>query len=158
MWGLLNGFYQVVGDALAPVRERVLGALRISGEGLVRRCAQTAWTFALITTTWVFFRAASLSDALYILRRIAATDASAFANRSSLDLVLPGPQMAVAAVAVLTVLAVEGVSVRVDLHGWLSRQPVAVRWAAYQLMVLAVAVFGYYGPTYRAADFAYFKF
>lgn len=83
LWGCLNGLYQV----LAVLREKALTRLRFSvtPPGLItpsvpnrpahsstlRAILNTLLTFVLIMLTWVFFRAASMSDAFLILHRMA---------------------------------------------------------------------------------------
>ncbi len=62
------------------------------------------------------------------------------------------------AVAVLVVWVVDYTSSRIDLPGFVYRQPLVARWAFYLLAVLVIVIFGHYGSTYDAANFAYFKF
>lgn len=58
IWGLLNGAL-VVGESVLPAAQRP-----------VSRTVRTLLTFHLILLTWVFFRAATVADALTILRRL----------------------------------------------------------------------------------------
>jgi len=56
------------------------------------------------------------------------------------------------------VFVLEWLSTRADLPGALFRQRTPVRWAVYYAAILTVVIFGFYGPVYSAASFAYFKF
>lgn len=158
IWGLLNGLYQIVGEVLAPLRQRALAAVRIAQDGPVHRVLQTVMTFVLITVGWVFFRAESLADALYIVPRMFVPTAAFLKNLRAFEIGLERPEVVLTAVAAATVFAVEYVSARVDLPALVYRQPVALRWAFYQLSTLAVVVLGSYGPSLKSADFVYFKF
>lgn len=157
-WGLLNGAYQILGDLLAPARGRALAVLRIRPDGHLNHALQTVATFALVTIAWVFFRANSLGDALYMLPRMVPFGPSAIWHPADLTLGLSAPQMLVTAIAVAVVFGIEFLSARVELPALLYRQPLVVRWVAYELAILVIVIFGYYGPMFAAADFAYFKF
>jgi D-alanyl-lipoteichoic acid acyltransferase DltB (MBOAT superfamily) len=157
-WGALNGLYQVVGDASAGARARIATALRIAPGGAVQRAWQTVATFGLITVAWVFFRAATLADALYILRSVATTGPGDFLLSKWPAIALPSPQLAVALIGAVLVFAFEHFSATRDLPVMLARAPLPLRWATYLAGIMAVVIFGYYGSVYSASDFAYFRF
>lgn len=60
VWGLLHGLFQVA--------ERALGIRESSGPG---KYLQGGLTFVLVSLAWIFFRAHTLSDALFISSRLA---------------------------------------------------------------------------------------
>ena len=63
---------------------------------------------------------------------------------------------------VLSILVLLGVDVMhargISIRQSLLKQPVLVRWAVYYAAILAILVFGVYGPGYNAANFIYFQF
>ena len=67
IWGALHGVYQIAGDATDRLRGRVYAALHVSRTGRLACAWQCLCTFALVNAAWVFFRAASVHDALYVL-------------------------------------------------------------------------------------------
>ncbi len=158
VWGLINGLYQILGEFLAPARERLLALSRIARDGRIHRLVQTVTTFVLISVAWVFFRAETLSDALFIVPRMFLPTLAALGDGKPLNLGLSKPELIVTAVAVLVVWVVDYTSSRIDLPGFVYRQPLVARWAFYLLAVLVIVIFGHYGSTYDAANFAYFKF
>jgi D-alanyl-lipoteichoic acid acyltransferase DltB (MBOAT superfamily) len=158
VWGLLNGAYQIVGEWLTPLRERIAGVLHLGPDSKIRAVFATIITFGLITIAWVFFRAESLRDALYILRTMVGASWTPHTNYALGHIGLTTKQLAVVAVATAFMFIAEWVSGRVDMSGILQRQNVAVRWFVYQAGILLVVIFGYYGAQYDAASFAYFKF
>ncbi len=158
VWGLVNGLYQVLGELLAPARARLLALVRITREGALHHALQVLTTFGLATIAWVFFRAESLADALYILPRMFWLDPRPLRSGGVPDLGLANAQLLVTAIAIVVVFGLEYLSAKKDLPALLYRQHVAVRWAIYQGAILAIVIFGYYGPMSTAADFAYFRF
>ena len=55
---------------------------------------------------------------------------------------------------IISVLQEKGIKVRDSL----ARQRIPVRWTVYACLVLAVVIFGAYGPGYDAVDFIYGQF
>jgi len=157
-WGVLNGAYQVLGDATAPLRDGLVRILGVDRETTLYRAFQTALTFVLVTMAWVFFRAESLGDALYILPRMFAPTFHVLTDGSLDRLGLTHPQLVAVVVSALCVFAVEYVATRTYLIPFVKRQSLPLRWSAYLALIFAIVVFGYYGPAYNAAGFAYFKF
>lgn len=158
VWGGLNAVYQIVGDLTAPVRARARGMLGLSSDGTPLVILQTLITFLLITVAWVFFRAESLGDAFYILRMGATAPYVRPTTDALIALGLPLSQLAAAVAGAVVVLGADIVGTRVDVGSAVFRLPMPIRWFAYQMLMLSIVIFGYYGSTYSAADFAYFKF
>lgn len=68
IWGGLQGAYVIFGNLTRNIRERIKKALGIKGR--LNTYLQIVITFALFAVSMVFFRAHSLSDAFYILRKM----------------------------------------------------------------------------------------
>ena len=68
IWGGLNGFYQVAGEVLSPVRKKIVRALRLDKMGKVYKVMQVMVTFVLVDFAWLFFRADSTGRALRMAR------------------------------------------------------------------------------------------
>ncbi|GAB3642249.1 MBOAT family O-acyltransferase [Spirosoma arcticum] len=80
IWGLLHGFYLVVGQLWSRRRSEKVETVReeaqLNGLGLAGHRLNQLLTFGLVTLTWVFFRAASTSDAFLILGKILTVNGS----------------------------------------------------------------------------------
>ncbi len=157
-WGLLNGLYIVAGDLLEPVRRRLVVLLRINRESFAHRVFQTVMTFALITVSWVFFRAQSTTDALYILPRMFSPTVWVLTDGTLLKQGLTAAELLVALVSVMCLGVVEWLSMRMNLLEAIRRQHLIYRWAAYYALITAIVVLGHYGGTFDAAKFLYFKY
>lgn len=158
VWGGLNGLYLVVGERLAPLRDRVVRIMRIDRESIGHRFFQTLLTFALITFSWVFFRANSIGDALYVVPRMFLPTLWIFFDGTMMHQGLSAAELAVALLSTGVVWVTDWLSLRTDLLGLLNRQHLLVRWSLYYTLILVIVVFGRYGGTYDAANFVYFKF
>lgn len=61
IWGLLHGAYQCAGSALKPLLEKAK----------IPSFVKIAVTFCLVTFAWIFFRSATLHDAVMVIKGIA---------------------------------------------------------------------------------------
>lgn len=153
IWGLLNGLYQVAGEWTLPARRRLRAALHIPEEAWYTAAFQGLVTFALITAAWVFFRAGSLSQAVFIFKRILLL----FREGPGL-VMLPFPPLQ-SAVFLLAL----GLTAAEDV--WIARgRPFPIErtafrfWTAAALLAAAMLLFGQYGPGFQGQDFVYFDF
>ncbi len=69
-WGLLHGLYLVCGRLTLPLRKRLYTALRVPHGCLPARLWRTAWTFALVAFSMIFFRAGGMDAALSMVRSL----------------------------------------------------------------------------------------
>jgi len=159
VWGGLNGAYQVLGEMLSPVREGVCRVLRVNRKGLLWRGGQTVFTFCLIDFAWLFFRAPSFSAARGMLAHTLRNFQLSALPGQLLNLKLNGPNFLAALAGVGVLLTADLLQERLGpLRPRLVRLALPVRWAFYLAAVLAVLIFGVYGPGYDARAFAYFQF
>ena len=158
VWGGLNGAYQVLGEMLSPVREGVCRVLRVNRKGLLWRGGQTVFTFCLIDFAWLFFRAPSFSAARGMLAHTLRNFQLSALPGQLLNLKLNGPNFLAALAGVGVLLTADLLQERLGpLRPRLVRLALPVRWAFYLAAVLAVLIFGVYGPGYDARAFAYFQ-
>lgn len=64
VWGMMHGFYQVMGKILKPSRDRIKAAFHIKEENRIVRILQSIMVFGMVDFAWIFFRADSFSEAL----------------------------------------------------------------------------------------------
>ena len=159
VWGGLNGAYQVAGELLRPARERVCRLLHIRRDRPFWRLVSTVFTFGLVDFAWLFFRAPSFSAARRMVVHM-FTQPHPF--------VLLGQLFTLALDKLNFLAAVGGIGVLLcadllqerygSLRPHITRRALPARWAVYLAGVLAVLIFGIYGPGYDARAFAYFQF
>ncbi|HEX9367693.1 MAG TPA: MBOAT family O-acyltransferase [Vicinamibacterales bacterium] len=153
VWGLLNGLYVVSSVATAGLRRRVVAALGLDRRPLIHRAAQVGTTFALTCAAWVFFRADSVRDAVYIFHDVAAGAAHLFKGSSARALTsIAFLWMGFGGLVLLEAAhAVQGRrGPRLETAGW----PAWVRWSWYYVLVGGILCCGRFG----ARQFIYFQF
>ncbi|MCR5575922.1 MAG: hypothetical protein K6F56_02815 [Oscillospiraceae bacterium] len=152
-WGMLNGLYQVVGERTLPARDRFWQSL---GRKEAPRKLRQLGCFAFFTFAAHFFRAPGLPAALRML--------SASLRGLSPDLLqlgLDGADFAVLGLSLLFLLLVSFWQERLGgtpVRERLAALPLPLRWGVWLLGLLAVLVFGIYGPGYSSSQFIYMGF
>ena len=155
VWGLLQGLFLVLSFLTKKMRRRALRTLGLNRRPRWHRPMRVAATIAMVSFSWIFFRAASVRDALTLTADIFARPAGLsgvwtngfFAGLSLLDLVVAGA-------AVAGLIAVEHLLEKTTLHQLLAAQPTWRRWMVYYLVIFAVLLFGVYGQP----EFIYGRF
>jgi len=155
IWGALHGAYLVVGMLTRHGRQRVAARLPLLGSPVLN----VALTYALVAFAWIFFRANSVPDALYVIRHL--FDASAalredtlFHGLAAVKVFYQRYEWLALAGALLVLALVETAQARLAVGGWVARQPTPVRWALYYSIVLCIAVLG----PFERVQFIYFQF
>lgn len=68
VWGALHGAYQVIGKITLPLRSKIKAFLHIKENSKLDTAWKVLVTFYLVMIGWVFFRANSMSDAMFALK------------------------------------------------------------------------------------------
>jgi D-alanyl-lipoteichoic acid acyltransferase DltB (MBOAT superfamily) len=144
IWGGLNGLYVVA----STVWRRRPG---VPPPSIFARPLHAIVTFHAVLITWVFFRAASLSDAATIFERTVRA-APQLPRLLWVRLQDPNILLAIATIGVLVV--VEIADERRPMWERLRTRPVALRWAVYYALLAALVVLG----TWNLRQFVYMQF
>lgn len=151
VWGALNGFYQWAGLATRSLLRRAGEALPGVAASRALHVARVLVTFHLIAIAWVFFRAASVGDALTILQRIGAR----IGEFPGLVMRYPFTAEHGFGFAMIGLLVVvEVFDERRSLFERIAAAPVWLRWSVYYLVIFALLLFG----RWQATQFIYMQF
>lgn len=160
IWGGLNGIYQVLGDLLKPIRDKLVKWLHLNRESVGHHMLQTLTTFALVCVSWIFFRASSLGQAKHIIKSILLTkNAYILFDGSLFSCGLDAKNFNVLVVSLLVLLVADVCKRRgVCLRNKVIEQDYWVRWVLIAVSICLLLVFGIWGAAYDAASFIYFQF
>jgi alginate O-acetyltransferase complex protein AlgI len=146
-WGALHGFYLV----FAIIRDKLIGPIRIPA----RNFFNVIITFILVSITWVFFRANSISDAFYILKRLPGSINDVIHLHSfRIGSSLPLDKMPASIALIIFLLLVEAIQGKTDIQTLLKKQPFYLRWGTYYILIAGILLFGEFG----SRTFIYFQF
>ncbi len=160
LWGVLHGLFLIFGDATRSLRGRASAIVGLKRIPSLAGALSLATTFTLVTFAWVFFRATSLADALYVLANMShglwADLASLVRGETVQGLTLKvlafNGCLLLAAVLVEWFVARSG-----ELHevAWIRRQPVWLRYGCYFVLIYGPLVLGSAAVNQQ---FIYFQF
>jgi D-alanyl-lipoteichoic acid acyltransferase DltB (MBOAT superfamily) len=159
VWGALNGLFQVVGDGLKPVREKIIKILQLNQNSTGHKVLRIVCTFTLICFTWIFFRADGMQQAIAIVNQMFIVknpwilmDGSLYAcglDRQNFQLAIVG---------VIVLLVADYFKYKgIKIHQEIISQDYWVRWLVIVGSILVILVLGLWGPAYDASSFVYFQ-
>lgn len=150
VWGALHGILQILEMFLYPKKPRAEKPRK-------KHFWQLPVTFTVLCFTWIFFRAESMEDALWIISRL-FWDASRpldYLKTAVICLDLSYVQMTGMLLSVLALGIYDFFSLKYDVIQELSRQKFFIRWPVYTILLVIIALFSAKGV---ATEFIYFQF
>lgn len=154
--GLLHWCYIVLEELMAPGFAGLLAKLHLDAEGRFVTGFRILRTFFLVCVGDLFFRAASVGDALSMLAgAVRRFNLEILWNGSLSALGLDGIEMAVAAASLFVLWMVSLLQRNGSVRDAIAKKPLPLRWVLWYALLFAVILFGCYGPGYSASEFIY---
>lgn len=161
IWGGLHGLYQVIGEELQPLRNKVNEKMHTKQKSFSYKAGKVFLTFCLADFAWIFFRADSVKGAFDIVRRIfCSMNPWTLFDGSIYELGLNMTEIHILIVSLVVLLLVDLVKYRqkMRLDVYLEQQCIWFRWLVLLSLFFACAVYGKYGPNVDSSQFIYFQF
>lgn len=148
IWGLLHGTALVIERlfGLGPTKESA------KVQALPVRMFRIAITFAIVIVAWVFFRAKTMHDALYVIGSWAHLDRIQYGTFKALG--LPSVEILVLLAHVMVLFIVDGLIVSKPASAMAIWRKPAVAMTGAVVLFYDIALFGVFGRV----DFVYFQF
>ena len=159
IWGGLNGLFQVISYMTRNVRRRVTGALGLGKLPWLHWILQAAFTFILVSFTWIFFRANNMADVVHIISHIpeGLLDAGVIKGQLA-ELGSLGFDKYYFILSFILIIIMEGIHLLEESgkNMWeiISTKPAIVRYTAYYILILTILLLGEFGSN----EFIYFQF
>lgn len=161
VWGGIHGVYQAVSDLTNSWRESLWRRLKVNRECFSWKLLRVVSTFILVDFAWIFFRADSVTDALRIIKRILFRPTPwLLVNGGLLELGLGPAEMNILIIATVILFLADRIRYRKKetLDQFLMSQNLWFEWLVVIMLIVAVFVFGVYGPQFDPQQFIYFQF
>lgn len=161
VWGGLHGLYQIIGDILQPIRNRINTIFHTKTESMGYKLGRIIGTFALTAFAWIFFRAESLSKALsYIMRMFTHGDLWVLTDG---DIYIQGfdhVQMFVLMISLLVIIIASILRYHTSMKfdELVASQGTVFQMVVMYLLIMFIVIFGKYGPSEEMKAFLYFQF
>lgn len=159
-YGMYYFILILIGIAVEPVRDRILGVFRISPDSSGLKYMRIAKTWVIIFIGELFFRADGLRAGLHMFRSMFRNfELSGLWDGSLLNLGMSRADLVAIAAGCVVVAVVGAVKERgIHVRDSLDKKPVFIRWSLYYALMLAVIVIAAYGDGYQAVDMIYAGF
>lgn len=145
VWGALNGTYLVLATIFKKPKNSLHHFTVIAGAGWFYTLIQVVSTFLLISFSWIFFRADSITGAFYIIRKMTTSFGHLYVQESVLY----------AALGTALLLIAEFFNEYYPQHHFFFRSNNAVvRCISYSFIVVQILAFG----VFDGGQFIYFQF
>jgi D-alanyl-lipoteichoic acid acyltransferase DltB (MBOAT superfamily) len=160
IWGGLNGAYQIIGEWLRPLREKIMKLFRVDKNAFSHKLLQMIITFGFVDASWIFFRA-TFRQALSIGKRIVGLGGGNWFtwgnNLEAMGLTLATRNLLIVSLLILLIVDLCKYN-KINLIVWITKQGLWFRWLIYFTAIFGILIFGVYGPGYDASQFIYFQF
>lgn len=153
VWGVLHGVYLASSVFYKPLQKKIHKRTGLHGT-LLLRCWQIFITFNLLSFSWIFFRAATLADALKIVSKIGESLLLLITTAdfgSFFTIGIGKSRLLQSLLPLLVPLLVALFRRKGDLFSW----PRWLRWIVYYILVYSII---YASVINSKAQFVYFQF
>jgi alginate O-acetyltransferase complex protein AlgI len=160
LWGALHGFYYLFGLATVSSRAALAHRLGLSRYPGLYAFGQVLSTFALVCFAWIFFRAATLTDAWYIVTHMfsnlggSTSELLRVLGKGSLVLGGTRKEFLLAIFFILVLESVHALQARGPIRLQLAGYRPLLRWGLYSAFMGVLLYFGVFNKT----AFIYFQF
>lgn len=158
VWGLFNCLFIILGTELEPLSLKIVERLKLKESSFGLRSYRVVKTFWLMSFLRIFDISKDVPSAFNAFRLI-FTDWSSFRITNVYEnLSLPKEDFIVAVIAITVMFVFDLIQRKGSVREKIFILPVPVQWAVLSALIVAVSVFGYYGPGYDAGSFIYGAF
>ncbi len=159
VWGLLHGFYMSISVFYRPVQEKIFKIQKINNSKILK-IGRILITFNMVCFAWIFFRANTISDGIYILSSIAKNVEYIFDFKYTRlqfrGLGLRESDLFMALAGIIIIFFINILEVKFgNIWQKLSSKPGWVRWAIYYVLLFSII---YFAPYNSAKNFIYMQF
>ena len=158
IWGLMSGAFQVMGEILLPLREKIFALMPQENRAFrkLHHAYQIAATFMIFCAALVFFKSSSIDSAIIISKKIFFEfDIRSIATTSLFSLGLGTLNFIILIFSLLILLAYDILNERSgDAAKVIISKNIMLRWCVYYLLTIMILMSANIG----AAQFIYFKF
>ena len=163
LWGTLHGFYMLASLTWKRIRHNYKYLLSSVGNGSIAQFVNISLTFLLVSFAWIFFRAQTLADALYIVTHLHVDLWYFLANILELgrgreliggNLGLNHFEFILSACLICLLGTVHFLQRRFSLDAFICRQPICIRWPIYYCLIFGTLLLSKPGTQ----EFIYIKF
>ena len=148
IWGAIHGIIIVIEKALSNT------VLKVNRKRLIPSIFYTLFTFGIVCFAWIFFRANTFADSVYIVTNLFNFN---FVDWSIYNLGLPSHEFDFAIIVIILLLIFDAFHRKYNALRVINKSNFVVQSLAYTVIVFSIIIFGIYGND-SVSEFIYFQF
>lgn len=161
IWGGLHGLYQIIGELLRPIKDKVYPYIGIRTDSICYKIGQMLTTFVLVDFAWIFFRANSITEAFGIIQSmITRWNPWAIADGTLYSIGLSNYEGHVLLISLVVLMLVDLIQYfkheRIDV--FMDHQGTIAKGIFIIFLVFMIGIYGQYGGGFDEKQFIYFQF
>lgn len=162
IWGSIHGTYLIISKMTGNIRRAIIDKLHINRLRNIQRIYQTTTVFLLVCFAWIFFRANSLNDALYIVKNLFNGVGQLIINFDNLNYIkevlskfnVGSLKFCTIWISIIFLTMVYYFKGDKSIYTTLQNKPMYLKWGFYYLLILSILFLGSFGEQ----PFIYFQF
>lgn len=161
-FGFWNGIVIIISSLMKPLTDRLTEKLHIKRENFFYSVFCMVRTFIVVLIGYYFDIARGFKDAVNMIWRSVAdfhiSDLASFACLAKSKIDIFDYLIIFAGCLVIFAVSLVQEKKKDSVRKLLCEKSTVLQWILYILMIVAIALFGYYGPGTTPADFVYMQF
>ncbi len=151
IWGALHGSYLIISIVTKRTREKTSHIFLFDRFPGVHKVIKVLVTFHLVLLGWIFFRANSLSDAIYVI-----THMFEGLTKQGIEsaFILSYDYFLLSVGLIFFMEFIHIIQERRGMRKFLNNKPIVLRWALYYAVIFLILLFG----VFERQEFIYFQF
>lgn len=158
IWGLLNGFYQLIELSLKSVLKPIIGQRSFQLNSFGWKSLRVVMVFFLTDFAWIFFRSNTIHDAFGFIKGLFYFNPQILLDDQLYQYGLTRINMQILLIALVISVTVSWLQRSGSICEKMDRQPFWFRWAVILTGIFAILLLGIYGPNVDTSQFIYTKF
>ena len=156
LWGGIHGAYQVI-EGFFPWNAKSSPFQRNKYYHFFLSILTVPFTFLLVCFAWIFFRAATIQDGIYVLKNMftGISHVSVYIQDCALQMGLTFNHLVYNCLPIILLFLYDLASLKTDVIGFISRQRFFIRWPLYIFLLLVILLFSEKGVS---TEFIYMQF
>lgn len=157
IWGALHSLFMTLSILFQKIASMFFKDFDVYFKNIFFNFFKVIFTFILVDFAWIFFRANSLKDAIYIIKNIFIIDLNVFSDKSLHNLGLDEKDLYLSILLIIFLIIVQLYQKRMSIIDWILSKNIFLRWSIYFIAIYSIFTFGYYAQG-DSSQFIYFQF
>ncbi|MFA5070053.1 MAG: MBOAT family O-acyltransferase [Patescibacteria group bacterium] len=139
IWGFIHGIYMIIHKLISKFKMKIIKNENNEIKNSFLKLLRIFITFHLILLAWIFFRANSVGDSIYIIKNIFVNITSTFQD---IFLIIPRESILLIGALLFLVFIFQVIQERKGVINLLNKTPILFRWSLYIAIIFIILLFG----------------